>query len=92
MRNVERNPNPRRGNRNVFCCDYNYCLDHAITQSWNSWNCCKCKFRFGQDVEKERLPISNEVIVEYALMNQDLNLDWEFPDYDFDNEFDFATL
>ncbi len=88
----ECSPNPRRGDRNVFCFDYNYCLDHAITRSWNSWNCCKCKFRFIQDFEKERSSISSEVTLEHELMDQSISLDWEFLDYDFDNEFDFATL
>ena len=88
----ECNPNPRRGERNVFCSDYNYCLDHAIAQSWNSWNCCKCKFRFSQDVEKERLSISSEVTLEYELMDQSISLDSDLPDYGFNGEFDVPTL
>jgi hypothetical protein len=88
----ECSPNPRRGDRNVFCSDYNYCLDYAITRSWNSWNCCKCKIRFGQDVEKESPSTSSEVILEYELTDQSISLDWDLPDYDFNGEFDVATL
>lgn len=88
----ECNPNPRRGDRNVFCGDYNYCLDYAITRSWNSWNCCKCKFRFCQAIEKGSLSISSEVTLEYELMDQSVSLDCDLPDYDFNGEFDVPTL
>ena len=40
---AEPKPRAKRGDRNVFCKNYNECLDHAIDQSWLSWNCERCE-------------------------------------------------
>lgn len=37
--------NPDRGvegHRNLFCGNYDSCLDEAVKQSWNSWTCTRC--------------------------------------------------
>jgi hypothetical protein len=86
----ECNPSHHKGNRNLFCSNYNDCLDHAIAHSWNSWNCRKCKFRFDHADEAQRLTIHREEIVEHALMIQPLNLEWGLPDYDFNYDSDVA--
>ena len=86
------NPIGRRGDRNVFCSNYNDCLDTAITRSWNTWNCCHCPLRFNQTVGKQNLSISTDSIAEYGLMVQSIGLDWGLPDFEFDGEFDAMAL
>jgi len=88
----EHNPNRHRGDRNVFCSEYNYCLDMAITRSWNTWNCCKCPLRFNQAVGKQNLSISTDSVPEYGLMAKPIDLDWGLPGFEFDGEFDAVTL
>jgi hypothetical protein len=37
--------NPERGvegHRNLFCGNYDSCLDEAVKRSWNSWTCTRC--------------------------------------------------
>jgi|WetSurMetagenome_2_1015567.scaffolds.fasta_scaffold500599_2 hypothetical protein len=87
-----RNPSKRRGNRNIFCSEYNHCLDYAINQSWNSWNCCKCQFRFNLVGEGQALSITREEIVEYGLMIQPLSLDYGFYDHEFDSALTDAAV
>lgn len=36
------NPVYKKGDRNVFCPHYGGCLDYAIEESWQYWNCCEC--------------------------------------------------
>jgi len=86
----ECNPSRNKGDRNLFCGNYNDCLDHAIAHSWDSWNCCKCKSRFNRAIEAQRLTISREEIVEYELI-QPLNLEWGLHDYDFNYDSDVAA-
>jgi hypothetical protein len=82
------NPNPHKGDRNVFCNEYNFCLDTAISKFWNSWNCCKCPSRFTQASGRQYLSISTDDIAEYELSVQPIDLDWGGPDFGFDLEFD----
>lgn len=28
--------------RNLYCHQYERCLDHAISQGWESWSCMQC--------------------------------------------------
>jgi hypothetical protein len=88
----ECNPSKKRGDRNVFCSEYNNCLDIAITKSWNTWNCNKCPFRFSQAIGKQNLAFTTETIVEYGLMLQPMNFDWGILDVEFSGEFDSMTL
>jgi hypothetical protein len=39
------NPIPAKGERNIFCPFYNGCLDYAIKDFWDSWNCSQCSYR-----------------------------------------------
>jgi|SRR5512139_3890257 hypothetical protein len=37
--------NPERGvegHRNLFCGNYDSCLDEAVKRAWNSWTCTRC--------------------------------------------------
>jgi hypothetical protein len=37
--------NPERGvegHRNLFCGNYDACLDEAVKRAWNSWTCTRC--------------------------------------------------
>ncbi len=38
-------PKPKHGERNIYCPNYNDCLDYAIENSWRSWNCSQCPYR-----------------------------------------------
>jgi hypothetical protein len=87
----ERNPYRHRGDRNVFCSEYNHCLDHAISQSWNSWNCNKCKSRFNQDIEKER-SITREFTVYYECNIPSINLDLLPSDNELYGDVDIAAF
>ena len=44
----ETTPSRRKGKRNIWCKDYNGCLDYAIDNSWQSWGCGECKHRLEQ--------------------------------------------
>ena len=39
------NPIPARGERNIYCPYYNNCLDYAVQDWWDSWNCSQCAYR-----------------------------------------------
>jgi hypothetical protein len=39
------NPIPAKGERNIFCPYYDNCLDYAVQDWWNSWNCSQCPYR-----------------------------------------------
>ena len=84
----ERNPRWHRGYRNVFCREYNHCLDHAISKSWNSFNCGRCELRFDRALEMERPFVFSQAVSnnEYSVLS--INLDRELPDNEFDGEFD----
>ena len=36
------NPIPRLGERNLYCPYYDACLDYAVKNRWQSWNCFQC--------------------------------------------------
>jgi hypothetical protein len=79
-----RNPHSRKGNRNVFCSDYNNCLDVAIERSWNSWNCGQCIPRFEEATNPEATLIADEA-AEFSICNlQTMDWDYEFLDGDAD--------
>ncbi|BDG07753.1 hypothetical protein AMPC_08660 [Anaeromyxobacter paludicola] len=47
--------NPDRGvegHRNLFCNNYDGCLDEAVKKGWNSWTCTQCQlFAVEPDLE-----------------------------------------
>jgi hypothetical protein len=84
-------PYRNKGDRNVFCSNYNHCLDHAIAQSWNSWSCGKCKSGSNQAIE-EKMSITREFITYYECNVPFINLDQGLPDIDPYGDLDFATV
>jgi hypothetical protein len=78
----ERNPYRKRGERNIFCSEYNHCLDIAIAKSWNSWNCNKCKSRFNSAVAEDRMTITTECINSYECTVSLASFEWSPSDYD----------
>jgi hypothetical protein len=86
------NPTQRRGDRNLFCSNYNNCLDKAIARSWHSWNCHKCKFHYSLSDEIKGLTPTCEEIVEYGLMMQPSDMRWNLPDDSFDCRLDVVTV
>lgn len=53
-----------RGERNLFCSHYSNCLDYAIKEGWNSWDCSRCALKYHR-VDKEALSICTEEIPYY---------------------------
>lgn len=86
------NPNRHKGYRNLYCRDYNSCLDLAVARSWDSWCCAKCKYRFAECIEKGDITRSRDEIVEYRLIIQPTMQDYMLPDNDFNREYDDATI
>ena len=43
-------PNPvhKAGTRNVYCPDYETCLDHAVELGWQYWSCSDCTYKLTQ--------------------------------------------
>ena len=39
------NPMNRQGEKNIFCPEYDSCLDFAVESRWESWDCGECKLR-----------------------------------------------
>ncbi len=39
----------RKGERNVYCPNYNDCLDHAVDHKWRYWSCSECSFKMIQE-------------------------------------------
>ena len=79
-----RNPHPRKGNRNVFCSDYNNCLDVAIERSWNSWNCGQCILRFEEDISPEATLTADEAVECSICSLKTADWDYRFLDGDSD--------
>ena len=71
----DRNPTRNRVYRNVFCSDYNHCLDYAISESWNSWNCNRCKLRFDQALEMEMPFALSQTIANHEYSVRSINWD-----------------
>ncbi|MFW6147101.1 MAG: hypothetical protein ACOC6B_01770 [Thermodesulfobacteriota bacterium] len=42
------NPLPATGVRNIHCPHYENCLDYAVQERWDAWNCAQCPYRFLQ--------------------------------------------
>ena len=60
------NPIPAKGERNIYCPYYDNCLDYAVQDWWDSWNCSQCPYRF----------------IKKSLGERDLDIDEDEPDYD----------
>ena len=43
--NQKANPIQEPGERNVYCPNYNDCLDYAVSSSWKVWNCSQCPYK-----------------------------------------------
>ncbi len=50
---VQLNPAPRKGKRNVFCPHYSDCLNTAVLRQWSHWNCADCDHRANREAEPE---------------------------------------
>ena len=72
------NPIPARGERNIFCPFYNGCLDYAVRDCWETWNCSKCPHKMTKQSINER---------EYGFIEADPEYEWplDFP-YDTGND------
>lgn len=56
------NPLQREGERNVFCPFYNRCLDHAIKESWQYWDCGDCRNKENQRAIPEMRLVTTDSI------------------------------
>jgi hypothetical protein len=61
------NPIPTKGERNIYCPFYNSCLDYAIRDSWETWNCSQCPHRIIKQVISEFEYEINEIDPDYDL-------------------------
>ncbi len=55
MKQINCNPTPKKGSRNVYCPYYSDCLDKVIQQSWAVWHCHRCEERSNQGARPEML-------------------------------------
>ena len=60
-------PLQRRGERNVFCPFYDRCLNHAVKESWEYWDCSDCQHKLDQGARPEMRLIASDSI-EYSVM------------------------
>ena len=61
------NPLQRKGERNVFCPLYNRCLDHAIKEFWEYWDCGDCQNKLNQGGRPEMRLMATGSIAYYDL-------------------------
>jgi hypothetical protein len=40
------NPVQSFGEKNIYCPHYRGCLDHAAKNSWDSWECENCGYKY----------------------------------------------
>lgn len=54
---MEPSPKPvhRSGNRNINCPFYGNCLDQAVKQNWQAWDCYECAYKSKHQV----IPLTN---------------------------------
>jgi hypothetical protein len=45
----KRNPIHKKGDRNALCPHYGGCLDLAVENAWEFWDCCQCHHRLSRD-------------------------------------------
>lgn len=62
------NPIPAKGERNIYCPYYNNCLDYAVQDWWDSWNCSQCPYRLIKQSIRERDYDIGEAELDYDLM------------------------
>ena len=65
------------GGRNLFCSNYNNCLDHAIMKKWDSWNCAGCELRNRVSDQSARIPVYSEDIAYYEFGDGFSSMDLE---------------
>ncbi len=46
---LERNPLNRKGSRNIFCIFYGDCLNDAVKNAWDDWDCTDCGYRLNME-------------------------------------------
>ena len=57
-----RNPVHQSGERNAFCPYYSLCLDKAIENYWEDWDCSFCPNRANQGAKPEiRLTVNDNI-------------------------------
>jgi hypothetical protein len=55
-------PMHRTGDRNDFCPFYGDCLDFAVKNSWEDWDCSECPYKTRDDARPEiQLTISGTI-------------------------------
>ncbi len=55
-------PVGKGGHRNIFCPYYNECLNYAIQEYWEDWNCTSCENVANEEAKPEmRMTVSGSV-------------------------------
>lgn len=55
------NPIPAKGERNIHCPYYDSCLDYAVQDWWDSWNCSQCPYMlFKQSINKDTYKVGED--------------------------------
>ena len=67
MREEERNPIYRKGERNAFCHFYSVCLDEAVRNAWAFWDCSDCHYKSSRDSKLEIMNRVNDSMPYYDL-------------------------
>lgn len=67
MKNESCRPVRKQGDRNIFCPYYGGCLDHAVRQSWDSWECSHCVHLSNQTASPELPWDVNHTVAYYEL-------------------------
>ncbi|MEW6664435.1 MAG: hypothetical protein AB1512_04335 [Thermodesulfobacteriota bacterium] len=67
MMNEKCRPARSQGDRNVFCPFYGECLDYAIQEAWESWECTHCAQRGDQTAAPELPWCVNHTVAYYEL-------------------------
>lgn len=65
--NPQAKPKPKTGERNTKCPYYDGCLDYAIDNSWQVWECSYCPYRSIQSSVTEWDYVLNEPVSYYEL-------------------------
>jgi hypothetical protein len=64
---LKANPISEPGERNICCPFYAGCLDYAVDNSWDSWNCTNCQFKVIRRRRGEWDYELNETVIYYDL-------------------------
>lgn len=64
---MKRSPIHRKGERNALCPYYRQCLDEAVQNSWDYWDCSQCDHKRKRDPEMYELVMFDESDLPYDL-------------------------